>query len=187
MRGRLLELLRAHSFKKGRPDEFLLASGKRSDFFINCKATILRSEAHHLVGNLMLDALQSFGPLDGVGAVAVGGCPLASAVSTVAYGRGGPLNAFYVRRSRKDHGMQQKLDGLEGIEASGDVAMVEDVLTTGGSLAFGIEQARAAGLNVRGAVVLVDRLEGGREAIEKMDVSLEAIFTRADFMDGQKS
>ncbi|MBW2260331.1 MAG: orotate phosphoribosyltransferase [Deltaproteobacteria bacterium] len=184
MRERLLDLLRTHSFRKGAPGEFLLASGKRSDFFINCKATVLRSEAHHLVGNLVLDLLGRFGPLDGVGGVAIGACPLVSAVATVAHGRGTTLDAFYVRLSRKDHGMAQKVDGLEAIPEGGRVAMVEDVLTTGGSLRHGIEQARGSGLVVVGAVVLVDRLEGGREAIEEMGVRLETLYSRKDFMDG---
>ena len=184
MRERLLGLLRTHSFKKGAPGQFLLASGKRSDFFINCKATVLRSEAHHLVGNLVLDLLGRFGPLDGVGGVAIGACPLVSAVATVAHGRGTTLDAFYVRLSRKDHGMAQKVDGLEAIREGGRVAMVEDVLTTGGSLRHGIEQARGSGLDVVGAVVLVDRMEGGREAIEEMGVVLEALYSRKDFMDG---
>jgi orotate phosphoribosyltransferase len=183
VRKRLLELLRTHSFRRGAPDEFLLASGRRSDFFINCKAAVLRSEAHHLVGNLVLDLLGRFDPLDGVGGVAIGACPLVSAVSTVAAGRGTELNAFYVRLRRKDHGMVQKLDGLEGIRAAGRVAMIEDVLTTGGSLAHGIDEARTAGLEVAGAVVLVDRLEGGREAIEELGVPLESLYTRRDFMD----
>jgi orotate phosphoribosyltransferase len=180
MRERLLEMLREYSFKKG---EFTLASGKKSDFFINCKATVLRSEAHHLVGNVVLDALAEFGMLDGVGGVAVGGCPLVSAVSTIAHQRGVDMDAFYIRRSRKDHGMQQKLDGLEAIKNGGRIAMVEDVVTTGGSLVFGIEQARAAGLEVVGSVVLVDRMEGGRETIEGMGVPLVSIFTRGDFMN----
>ena len=182
MRARLLELLRAHSFRRGAPDEFLLASGRRSDFFVNCKATVLRSEGHHLAGNLVLDALGRFAPLDGVGGVAIGACPIVSAASTVAHGRGAKLDAFYVRRSRKDHGTADKIDGLEAIRPGGRVAMVEDVLTTGGSLVFGIEEARKAGLVVAGAVVLVDRLEGGREGIEAMGVPLASIFTRKDFI-----
>jgi orotate phosphoribosyltransferase len=184
LRQRLLSLLREHSFRRGAPGEFLLASGRRSDFFINCKATVLRSEAHHLAGNLLLDRLARFGSLDGVGGVAIGACPLVSAVATVAHGRGTPLDAFYVRLSRKDHGMAQKVDGLEAIPQGGRVAMIEDVLTTGGSLRHGVEQARGAGLEVVGAVVLVDRLEGGREAIEEMGVALESLYTRKDFMDG---
>lgn len=184
MRQRLLSLLRTHSFRKGAPGEFLLASGRRSDFFINCKATVLRSEAHHLAGNLLLDLLGRFAPLDGVGGVAIGACPLVSAVATVAHGRGTPLDAFYVRLSRKDHGMAQKVDGLEAIPRGGRVAMIEDVLTTGGSLRHGIEQAREAGLEVVGAAVLVDRMEGGREAIEGMGVLLETLYSRKDFMDG---
>lgn len=184
MRDRLLDLLRTHSFKRGAPGEFLLASGRRSDFFINCKATVLRSEAHHLVGNLVLDLLEGFGSLDGVGGVAIGACSLVSAVSTVAHGRAKELNAFYVRLSRKDHGMVQKLDGLEAIPAGGRVAMVEDVLTTGGSLGHGIDEARRAGLEVVGAVVLVDRLEGGSEAIEELGVKLVSLYTRKDFMNG---
>lgn len=184
MRERLLELLRTHSFKRGAAGEFLLASGRRSDFFINCKASVLRSEAHHLVGNLVLEMLEPFAPLDGIGGVAIGACPLVSAVSTVSYARGTPLNAFYVRLGRKDHGMAQKLDGLEGIAAGGRVAMVEDVLTTGGSLRHGIEQARDSGLDVVGGVVIVDRLEGGSEALEALGVPIRALYTRRDFMDG---
>jgi orotate phosphoribosyltransferase len=183
VRERLLELLKAHSFRRGAPGEFLLASGRRSDFFINCKATVLRSEAHHLVGNLLVDALSRWDPLDGVGGVAIGACPLVSAASCVAHGRGRSLNAFYVRLERKDHGTSQKIDGLEGIREAGRVVMVEDVLTTGGSLAHGIDEARAAGLHVAGAVVVVDRLEGGREAIEGMGVEVESLFTRSDFVD----
>ncbi len=182
MRERLLELLRAHSFRRGAKDEFLLASGRRSDFFVDCKATVLRSEGHNLAGNLVLDALGRFAPLDGIGGVAIGACPLVSACSTVAHARGLTLNAFYVRKSRKDHGMADKMDGLQGIRPGGRVVMVEDVLTTGGSLAFGIEEARRIGLSVAGAVVLVDRLEGGREGIEAMGVPLESIYTRKDFI-----
>ena len=182
MRERLLSLLRSHSFRQGAPDEFLLASGRRSDFFVNCKATVLRSEGHHLAGHLVLDALERFSPLDGLGGVAIGACPLVSAASTVAHARGMTLNAFYVRRSRKDHGTADKMDGLEGIRPGGRVAMVEDVLTTGGSLAFGIEEARRIGLVVAVAVVLVDRLEGGREGIEGMGVPLVSVFTRKDFV-----
>ena len=80
--------------------------------------------------------------------------------------------------------MAQKVDGLEAIPEAGRVAMVEDVLTTGGSLRHGIEQARGAGLEVVGAVVLVDRQEGGRSAIEQMGVGLSSLYTRKDFMDG---
>ena len=184
MRERLLSLLRKHSVRRGAPDEFLLASGRRSDFFVNCKAVVLRSEAHHLVGHLLLDALEGFEPLDAVGGVAIGACPLVSAVSTIAHSRGRALNAFYIRRERKDHGMEQKVDGIEGVPAGGRVAMVEDVLTTGGSLGRGIEEARGMGLVVVGAAVLVDRMEGGREAIEAMGVPLVSLFTRRDFMDG---
>jgi len=182
VRGRLLELLRRHSFRRGAPDEFLLASGRRSDFFINCKATVLRAEAHHLVGHLVLEAVDGFRPLAAVGGVAICACPIVSSVCTVSHGAGRPLDGFYVRLSRKDHGMAQKIDGLEGIESGARIAMLEDVLTTGGSLAHGIEQARSAGLDVVGSVVLVDRLEGGREAIEATGVPLVSLYTREDFI-----
>ncbi len=180
-RARLLDLLRTCAYRKG---EFVLASGRRSNFFIDCKEVILRAEGHMLVGRVFLEALRAYLPLDAVAAVAIGGCPLASAVSTVSQLEGAGLDALYIRKERKDHGTGRLVDGLGALRGPSRIAVLEDVLTTGGSLRFAVEQLLGSGHSVPVAAVLVDRLEGGREALSDLRVPIESIFTRGDFIDG---
>lgn len=174
-RARLLELLRTRSYAKKR---VVLASGKESDFFIDCKQTVLTAEGHALVGALMFEALP---PCDAVAGVELGGCPLASAVALVSFERGQPKDAVYVRKEAKDHGSRRLLEGDTGLAPSAAVVILEDVITTGGSTLKAAEKIRAAGYRVAGVVALVDRSEGGREAIEAAGIAVRAIFTRADF------
>jgi orotate phosphoribosyltransferase len=176
---RLVELLKERSFEKKRVK---LASGRESNFFIDCKQTILTAEGHALVGRLMFEALGQLGAVDAVAGVALGGCPLASAVSLVSFQAGAPLPAVYVRKERKDHGSEKLIEGDKGLKSGARIALLEDVITTGGSSLKALEVLRAAGCQVAGIVALVDRLEGGREAIESAGVPLIAITTRADFM-----
>jgi orotate phosphoribosyltransferase len=181
-RGRLLELLRMHAFERKR---VVLASGKESDFFIDCKCVILSAEGHALTGEVMLDALAAFGRCAAVAGVVLGGCPLASAVSLSSFQRGAPLDAVYVRKEAKDHGSRQLLDGAALLPPGSRVALLEDVVTTGGSTLQAAEKLRAAGLEIAGVVAIVDRLEGGREAIEAAPgggLKLVSLYTRADFM-----
>jgi orotate phosphoribosyltransferase len=155
---RLLALLTLRSFAK---KKVVLASGKESDFFIDCKQTVLSAEGHALTGALMFEALP---PCDAVAGVELGGCPLASAVSLVSYERGAPKDAVYVRKEAKDHGSKRLLEGQ--LAPKSRIAILEDVVTTGGSTLKAAEKLRFAGHEVVGVVALVDRLEGGREAIE---------------------
>src|SRR3954471_1036100 len=100
-RARLIELLRQLSFERKR---VTLASGKESDFFIDCKQTVLTAEGHALVGELLFEALDALPPCDAIAGVELGGCPLASAVSLTSFQKGRPLDALYVRKEVKDHG-----------------------------------------------------------------------------------
>ncbi len=179
-RARLVELLRDRSVKTGR---FKLASGKESDFFIDCKQTILTAEGHALVGALMFDALAQLPACEAVGGVELGGCPLASAVSLVSFQRGRPLPALYVRKAQKDHGTAKLVEGDRSIRPGMPVALLEDVITTGGSSLRAVSALAQAGVTVVGVVALVDRLEGGREAIEAADLPLVTLATRRDFVD----
>lgn len=178
-RTRLVELLTERSFEKKR---VTLASGRESDFFIDCKQTVLTAEGHALVGELMFDALAELGAVDAVGGVALGGCPLASAVSLVSFQKGKPLPALYVRKERKDHGSAKRIEGDKALRPGLVVALLEDVVTTGGSSLDALEVLREAGCQVAGIVALVDRLEGGREAIEAAGVRLVTLTTRRDFI-----
>ena len=177
-RARLLELLRARSFARKR---VVLASGRESDFFIDCKQTVLGAEAHALVGELLFDAVRAFAPV-AVAGVELGGCPLASAVALTSHLRGAPLDAIYVRKDAKDHGSRREIEGDAHLPRGARVALVEDVITTGGSTLKAAEKLRAAGYEVTGVASLVDRLEGGREAIEAEGLPIVAIYTRRDFM-----
>lgn len=178
-RARLLDLLRDRAFERKR---VVLASGKESDFFIDCKQAVLTAEGHALVGEAMLAALASFGAVDAVAGVELGGCPLASAVAYASYSRGKPLDAIYVRKDAKEHGSRRTLEGNTRIARGARVALLEDVVTTGGSTLKAAAKLQDAGYVVAGVVALVDRLEGGREAIESAGLTLRSLFTRADFM-----
>ncbi len=177
-RARLLALLTERSYAKR---DVVLASGRKSDFFIDCKQTVLAAEGHVLVGEQMLDALAAFTPLHAVAGVELGGCPLASAVSLTSFQRGAPLDAIYVRKEAKDHGSARLLEGNSRIAPGSRIVILEDVVTTGGSTMKCADKLRAAGYEVAGVVALVDRLEGGREAMEAAGLKLVTVFTRADF------
>lgn len=178
-RERLVELLRERSFERKR---VILASGRESDFFIDCKQAVLTAEGHALVGALMLEALDALAGCDAVAGVELGGCPLASAVSLMSHLRGTPLPALYVRKEVKDHGSRRQIEGDKALVPGLRVAMLEDVITTGGSTLKAVEKLRAAGASVVGVIALVDRLEGGAETIRAAGLPVVAICTRRDFL-----
>lgn len=178
-RHRLLELLRDRSFAR---KSVRLASGKESDFFIDCKQTVLTAEGHVLAGILMLDAALATGAFDALAGVELGGCPLASAASMTSFHRGSPKDAVYVRKDAKEHGSKRLLEGDTRLPPSAAIVILEDVTTTGGSTLKAVEKLRAAGYRVVGVVSLVDRLEGGRQAIEAAGLPFSAIYTRRDFI-----
>ena len=178
-RARLIDLLRELSFERRR---VTLASGRESDFFIDCKQTILTAEGHALVGELMLQALGDLPTCDAVAGVELGGCPLASAVSLVSFQQGRPLTGFYVRKERKDHGTTKLVEGDKTLKPGLKVALLEDVVTTGGSSLKAVESLREAGAQVVGIVALVDRQEGGAETIRGAGLPLVTLATRLDFI-----
>jgi orotate phosphoribosyltransferase len=178
-RARLLFLLTERSYQK---KKVVLSSGKESDFYIDCKKTVLTAEGHWLVGRLMFEQIRQQAPkVTGVGGLTMGADPLASAVSLVSHLALHPLAAFLVRKEPKGHGSGQWVEGLEGLAKGADVAIVEDVVTTGASALRAIERARAEGLNPVGAFAVVDRGEGGREAIAASGVPVHSLFVRGDF------
>ncbi|MCL2778924.1 MAG: orotate phosphoribosyltransferase [Polyangiaceae bacterium] len=176
---RLLELLRDRSFAR---KCVVLASGRESDFFIDCKQTVLSAEGHVLVGELMLDALATLPACDAVAGVELGGCSLASAVALTSHLRGIPKDAVYVRKEAKDHGSKRLVEGDTMLSPGSALVILEDVTTTGRSTLAAVGKLRDAGYVVTGIVTLVDRLEGGREAIEAAGLPFIAVYTRDDFM-----
>lgn len=178
-RDRLLALLTERSYQKRK---VVLASGRESDFFIDCKQTVLLAEGHALVGSVMLDAARKLAtPPGAVAGVELGGCPLASAVSLISFQRGAPLDAIYVRKQAKDHGSQRLMEGDTKIPDGTPIAVLEDVITTGGSTLKAVEKLRERGLRVAGVVVLVDRREGGAEALREAGLEVISVFGREEF------
>ena len=178
-RERLLELLRERSFERKR---VRLASGKESDFFIDCKQTVLTAEGHALSGNLLFDALAELPACDAVAGVELGGCPLASAVSLVSHQRGRDLPALYVRKQQKDHGSAKLVENDKALFPGIRVVLLEDVITTGGSSLRAVEALHTLGAEVVGIAAVVDRQEGGAEAIRAAGLALTCLTSRADFM-----
>jgi orotate phosphoribosyltransferase len=179
-RARLLELLRQLSFERRR---VTLASGKESDFYIDCKRTALTAEGHVLIGRCLLAEVRRLQPLvRGVGGLTLGADPIASAIALTSFLDGPPVDAFIVRKEPKGHGTGQWIEGRRTIPDGSRVIVLEDVVTTGGSALKAIERCRAERLEVVSCLALVDRLEGGREAIEATGVPLRTLFTRKDFL-----
>ena len=100
----------------------------------------------------------------------------------MSFQKGAPRDAVYVRKEAKDHGSKRLLEGDAKLAPKTPIVILEDVVTTGGSTLKAVEKLRAAGHAVVGVVALVDRLEGGREAIEAVGLPLVTLYTRADFM-----
>jgi orotate phosphoribosyltransferase len=179
-RERLLSLLTRLSFERRR---VVLSSGKESDFYIDCKRTMLTAEGHYLVGRLLLAAIREHLPqAAAAGGLTLGADPLASAVSLTSHLAGQPIPAFIVRKEPKGHGTGQWMEGRQAIADGATVAVLEDVVTTGASTIRAVERVEAEGLKVGCAFALVDRLDGGREAVEARGCKLVTLFTRTDFM-----
>jgi orotate phosphoribosyltransferase len=178
-RERLLELLRAFSFQER---DVVLASGQRSNFYIDCRRVSLDAEGHFLIGQLFRAVIEVVAPeARAVGGMTLGADPLVSATATMSFLAGRPLDGFLVRKEAKGHGTGQYLETAGRIAAGTASVIVEDTVTTGGSLLRALERAEAAGLRPIHAVAIVDRLEGGREAIEAR-IPLTALYTRKDFL-----
>ncbi|HEX5726913.1 MAG TPA: orotate phosphoribosyltransferase [Longimicrobiaceae bacterium] len=171
-RDRLLQLLLERSFRLG---DFVLSSGARSSFYIDCRTTTTHAEGQALVGRLGLEALRSAGLRpDAVGGLTLGADPVAYAIAHASWLAGDPVNAFTVRKEPKAHGTGKR---VEGCFAAGDrVVVVEDVITTGGSALKAIEAVKAEGGEVLAVLALVDREEGGRENIERAGLRVHSLF-----------
>ncbi len=169
----LVALLSDRSAKRG---DFVLASGRRSTLYVDCRLTTMSPEGQLLIGREALQAVRDSGwPVDAVGGLTLGADPISYAIAHASAlaqerGEGATIRSFTVRKEAKAHGTGRL---IEGPFVSGDrVIVVEDVITTGGSALKAVEAIRAAGGTVLGVLALVDRQEGGREAIEATGLSV---------------
>jgi orotate phosphoribosyltransferase len=162
-RDRLKELLRRKSVVRGK---FTLASGKTSDYYIDCKLTTLDPEGAVLTGHTILDLLEKEGiQADAIGGPPIGAHPIVTAVAAVSHLRGKPLPAFLIRKEPKSHGLEKQIEGP--VKSGARVVIVDDVCTGGGSTEQAIDAAKSAGLDVVAVISLVDREQGGSEKLRQ--------------------
>jgi orotate phosphoribosyltransferase len=179
MKNRLIELVLEKAFKYNEEPVFKLVSGKKSNYYFNCKAVTLHPEGMYLVGNIIFDLIKDL-HVKGIGGLTLGADPIAYAVSYTSHLKGNPIEAFVVRKTAKSHGTQL---WIEGNVTKGDkVVIIDDVITTGKSTIEAINRAKEEGLDIVRVIAFIDRQEGGREAIESSGYQLDALVTKDEVM-----
>lgn len=178
----LAALLLERSFLENQEKPFLLASGKTSPFYFECSLTTTWPAAMPLIGRLVFERIR--GKVRAVGGPTMGADPIAAAVAYYSAGTDTPIPWFSIRKTAKDHGTGGLLEG--SAPAPGEpIALVDDVLTRGGAMLDGLRAAKESGLNVRTAVVILDRQEqDGRARVEaacaEVGAEFVALLTKAD-------
>jgi len=179
IKNELIEIICKKSFKYSKEPVFKLVSGKMSCFYINCKPTILSPRGMFLTGSLVFDAIRDYN-VAGVGGLTFGADPIAIATAFTSELKGDPVKAFSIRKTKKDHGIVQWLEG--DLKPGDRVAVIDDVATTGGSTIKAVKRAESEGLKVVKVVILVDRQEGGIENIRKHVDDVSSIITRDELI-----
>jgi orotate phosphoribosyltransferase len=158
----LAELLQRRSIRHG---DFVLASGARSTYYIDCRPSTMSGEGQALIGRMGLAAIRAAGwNPSAIGGLTMGADPVAYAIARASVDQGPPVDAFSVRKQAKEHGTGKRVEG--NFAAGAEVVVIEDVITSGGSALQAIEAVVAEGGKVLGVLAVVDREQGGREKLE---------------------
>ena len=173
----LLKILKSLSYEEG---DFLLKSGKRSTFYIDARETALNPEGMYLTGSIMHNMVREIPGIEAVGGVSVGADPLVCAVILHSYAIKDNLAGFFIRKEPKGHGKNLWIEGAKNLRKAMKVVILEDVVTTGGSSLKAIEVTEKEGYRVVGVIALLDRLDGGKEAIESKGYYFKSIFNLND-------
>jgi len=172
-RARLLELFKSRALSFG---QFTLASGKKSTYYVNSKKAIFNGEVVNLLSEVLWELTKDLN-IDAAGGLEVGAIPMAAVMAQRYAMHGKPLEGFFVRKQAKEHGAKERVEGV--LKAGMRVAVLDDVLTTGGSVLQAIEEIENVGASIVAVVCIVDRMEGAREALAKYPFM--PIFTIRDF------
>ncbi len=184
MKKRLIKLILEKAFKYSEKPVFKLVSGRMSNYYFNCKAVSLNPEGMSLIGNLIFDLVKDLN-VKGIGGLTLGADPIAYAVAYTSYLKGKPIEAFVVRKTPKSHGTMLWIEG--NVKKGDGVVIIDDVITTGKSTIEGINRAKEEGLEIVKVIALIDRQEGGREAVEASGYKLDSIITKDEVMKLYKS
>jgi orotate phosphoribosyltransferase len=171
---RLLDLIKDKALRVGR---ITLSSGKVSDYYVDARSVVLDPEGAYLTGKLMLKMIKS--QAEAVAGMTLGADPIVASISVLSHLEGRDLPALIIRKEPKKHGTQRFIEG-PALSKGTKVAVVDDVVTTGSSLIKSIERLQAEGYQPVQVIAILDRQEGGNEALAAAGYQLQAIFTRAD-------
>ncbi len=171
LRGILLDLIAKYAYVEG---DFVLSSGAKSSYYINCKQVTLRAEGALALGRLLWEML----PQDtaAVAGLTLGADPMVSAVSVVSAYQGRPIPALIIRKQPKGHGTKAYIEG-PSLATGAKIVVLEDVVTTGSSALTAVERLQAAGYQVRQILALVDREQGGSELYQSKGIEFQALFS----------
>ena len=173
-RDRLRDLLQMKALEVR---DVVLSSGKRSNYYIDCKRVTLSPEGAYLTARIMLDMIRP--EVSAVGGLTLGADPIVSSIAILSHIQGRNLPALIVRKEPKKHGTMSFVEGPT-LEKDAAIAVVEDVVTTGASILKAIKRVEAAGYRPIQVLAILDRLDGGREALKAEGFNLESIFTKDD-------
>jgi orotate phosphoribosyltransferase len=174
------QLVRLLATRSARYGQFTLASGRQSTLYIDARLTTMSPEGLSLIGALGLKQVQQSWKVDSIGGLTLGADPISYAISYASASTDRPLRAFTVRKEAKTHGTGKL---IEGPFQEGDrTVVIEDVITTGGSALKAVAAVQNAGGSIAGVLALVDREEGGREAIEKAGFSVVSLVTAHELL-----
>lgn len=176
-REQLLQLIRERAYERR---DVVLKSGRRSQFYIDCRNVALHPQGVRWCGELLTQLLSEGPQVAAVAGPSIGADPLVAAVAYRSGADGAGWPALMVRPEPKEHGTGRRVEGMRNVPAGAQVAVVEDVLTSGGSALRTVAALREAGLVPVRVVALVDRQEGGREAVEAAGLRVDVVFTRHD-------
>ncbi len=174
LRDRLLTFICTAAYKEG---DFVLSSGKRSTYYINCKPVTLDAQGALAIGRLLLPMLPQ--GTDAVAGLTLGADPIVSAVSVVSAYERAPIPALIIRKEAKGHGTMDYIEG-PALKDDASVVVLEDVVTTGGSALKAVERLQAAGYTVPRVISLVDRKQGGEELYAQHNLEFEALYSIDD-------
>jgi orotate phosphoribosyltransferase len=172
----LISLVREKALRFG---DFTLASGKKAKYYLDGKQVTLDPFGAKLVAEGILDLLAAEEMPQAIGGMSIGADPITSSVVVMSAVRGTPLVGFMVRKQAKGHGTNQYIEGP--VQPGWSAAIVEDVVTTGGSSLEAIERVEAFGMKVQRIIAIIDRMEGGAEEFARRDYKFSSLLTIRDF------